>query len=52
MRMTIPRLAKATFDELKAEKIRLRRMGRKCGVKHGVMYANVELEMKRRFGRT
>ena len=48
MRMTIPRLAKATFDELKAEKIRLRRMGRK----HGVMYATVELEMKRRFGRT
>ena len=48
MRLTIPRLAKATFDELKAEKIRLRRRGRK----HGVMYANVELEMKRRFGRT
>lgn len=48
MRMTIPRLAKATFDELKAEKIRLRRMGRK----YGVMYANVEAAMKRRFGRT
>ena len=48
MRLTIPMLEKATFDELKAEKIRLRRKGRK----HGVMYANVELEMKRRFGRT
>lgn len=48
MRLTIPRLSSATFEQLKAEKIRLRRMGRK----HGVMYANVELEMKRRFGRT
>lgn len=48
MRLTIPRLSGATFEQLKAEKIRLRRMGRK----HGVMYANVENAMKRRFGRT
>jgi hypothetical protein len=48
MRMTIPRLETSSFEQLKAEKIRLRRMGRK----HGVMYANVEAAMKRRFGRT
>lgn len=48
MRMTIPRLETSSFEQLKAEKIRLRRMGRK----HGVMYANVENAMKRRFGRT
>ena len=48
MRMTIPRMWESTFEELKAEKIRLRRLGRK----HGVMYANVENVMKKRYGRT
>lgn len=46
--MSIPAMKRASFEELKNEKIRLRRTGRK----HGVAYANVEHHMKSRFGRT
>lgn len=45
--MTITEMKKASFEALKAEKIRLRRAGRK----HGVRYANVSWAMLRRFGR-
>lgn len=46
--MSMTRMESASFDELKRLKIDLRRKGRKGGV----MYANVEAVMKRRFGRT
>lgn len=46
--MTMKRLETASFDELKAAKIALRRAGRKGGVR----YCNVEWAMRRRFGRS
>jgi len=46
--MTMTRLETASFDELKAAKIALRRAGRKGGVR----YCNVEWAMRRRFGRS
>lgn len=45
--MSMKKMESASFEELKEYKIRLR----KRGWKHGVRYANVEAEMKRRFGR-
>ena len=45
--MSARKMESASFDELKNYKITLRRRG----FKDGVRYANVCLEMKRRFGR-
>ena len=46
--MSMKRMESASFEELKNYKIALRRKGYKGGVR----YANVELAMKARFGRT
>lgn len=46
--MSMKEMESASFEKLKEYKIALRRNGYKGGVR----YANVELAMKRRFGRT
>ena len=46
--MSMKKMENASFEELKNYKIALRR----AGYKGGVRYANVELAMKTRFGRT
>lgn len=46
--MSMKQMESASFEELKNYKIALRRQGHKDGVR----YANVELVMKARFGRT
>lgn len=46
--MSMRQMESASFEELKEYKITLRRKG----MRGGVRYANVELAMKTRFGRT
>jgi hypothetical protein len=47
MKFTIQWLLSASFEELKAAKIELRRAGRKASLR----YANVSWAMRTRFGR-